>query len=233
MHTELNQGQLYVTVDLLVLSVDGGKLQLFLARRVHPPYAGLWALPGRFVALDESAEGAARRLLDEMLPLPGIFLEQLYTFTEVNRDPRGRVISTAYLAVLPAGRLPPETETPLRPFSAEIREGELRLTGTDGTVLRAGDLAFDHGAIIGMGISRLRGKIDYTEIGFHFLEDRTRFTLGELQAVFEAVLGRPLDASNFRRAVLSRYEKNGRITQTDRMGKAGRGRPSALYRMTD
>ena len=233
MHTELNQGQLYVTVDLLVLSTGGGKLRLFLARRNNPPYEGLWALPGRFVALDESAECTARRLLDEMLPLPDVFLEQLYTFTQVNRDPRGRVISTAYLAVLPAGKLPPEAETPLRPFRVETGEGELMLTGADGTVLRAGDLAFDHGAVIGMGISRLRGKIDYTEIGFHFLEDRNRFSLGELQAVFEAVLGRPLDASNFRRGILSRYEKTGRIELTDRTENTGRGRPSALYRMTD
>ena len=112
---------------------------------------------------------------------------------------------------------------------------ELGYADKIGDILRTIDKLekIGRGAVIGMGISRLRGKIDYTEIGFHFLEDRNRFSLGELQAVFEAVLGRPLDASNFRRGILSRYEKTGRIELTDRTENTGRGRPSALYRMTD
>ena len=95
MHRELNKDQLYVTVDLLIWTVRAGRLNLLLSRRVSPPYAGSWALPGRFIGLDESAETAVTRLLEEMLPVRGPYLEQLYTFTNVARDPRGRVISTA------------------------------------------------------------------------------------------------------------------------------------------
>ena len=104
-----------------------------------------------------------------------------------------------------------------------IREGE---------TLAPGDLAFDHGKIIETGIERLRGKIDYTEIGFGFLENRDAFSLSELQTVFEAVLGETLDSSNFRRAILGRYEKTGQLTQTDQAEKRGRGRPAALYRFS-
>ncbi len=236
MHRELEQDRIYVTVDLMILTVADGKLQLFLARRVNPPFSGLWALPGCFVERDESAEAAARRLLEEMLPLPEVYLEQLYTFTGINRDPRGRVISVAYLAILPAGsgeRIAGEQGIILRGFEVDTRGRELQLKDGEGKFLRPEDLAFDHGKIIAMGVTRMQGKIDYTEIGFHFLEDRHCFSLGELQTVYEAVLGRPLDASNFRRGLLARYEKNERIVRTNRTDKAGRGRPSAMYSMED
>ena len=284
MHDSLSQGQLYVTVDMLILTVRDGKLTLLLSRRKDAPYAGRWALPGRFVGLDESAETAVRKLLAEMLPVKDAFLEQLYTFSEVNRDPRGRVISTAYLVIVPRNRLDaltggteilfrrPEgtekegglqrreegrTEIPFRrsevaeeadgprwqeeggkkiPFSEfEVTEedGGLRLRGEDGTVLIGSDLAFDHGRIIGTGVQRLQGKIDYTDVGFRFLNDTDAFSLGELQTVFEAVLGRKLDSSNFRRFIRNRYEETGKMTVTDREDKQKRGRPAVLYRLTE
>ncbi len=236
MHRELEQDRIYVTVDLMILAAAGGKLQLFLARRVNPPFNGLWALPGCFVGQHESAEAAARRLLEEMLPLPEVYLEQLYTFTGINRDPRGRVISVAYLAILPGGsgeRIAGGQGIILREFEVDTRSRELQLKDGEGMVLMPGDTAFDHGKIISMGVARLQGKIDYTEIGFRFLENRNCFSLGELQAAFEAVLGRSLDASNFRRDILARYEKNGRIVRTNRTDRAGRGRPSAMYSMED
>ena len=105
MHDSLHQGQLYVTVDMLILTIREGKLNLLLSRRKDTPYAGRWARPGRFVGLDESAETTVRNLLEEMLPVEKPFLEQLYTFSEVNRDPRGRVISTAYLVIVPGKQL--------------------------------------------------------------------------------------------------------------------------------
>lgn len=236
MHDSLHQGQLYVTVDMLILTIREGKLTLLLSRRKDAPYAGRWALPGRFVGLDESAETTVRNLLGEMLPVEGAFLEQLYTFSEVNRDPRGRVISTAYLVIVPGKRLDAlmkEKETPFTRFDVTTGAGGLRLAGEDGTVLIGSDLAFDHGRIIETGVQRLRGKIDYTDVGFRFLNNPDAFSLGELQTVFEAVLGKKQDSSNFRRDIRKQYEEKGRIVLTDREDKQKRGRPASLYQLRD
>ena len=123
------------------------------------------------------------------------------------------------------------TQTPFRRF--EVTEGPdgLRLDGEDGPVLIGSDLAFDHGRIIETGVQRLQGKIDYTDVGFRFLNDLNAFTLGELQTVFEAVLGKQLDKSNFRRTIKARYEDTGKMTLTDREGRKSRGRPSLLYQL--
>ena len=232
MHRELEQDRLYVTVDLLILTVREGRLNLLLSRRVSAPYEGRWALPGRFIGLDESAETSVNRLLEEMLPIRNAYLEQLYTFTDVNRDPRGRVISTAYLVIVPWGPLKAlmaEKALAFRCFQVSMNGRGLRLTGDGGDALIPGDLAFDHGRIIETGVARLRGKIDYTEIGFRFLENPGAFSLSELQTVFEAVLDETVDSSNFRRAIFGRYERTGRLTQTDQEERRGRGRPAALY----
>ncbi|MBP3655470.1 MAG: NUDIX hydrolase [Clostridia bacterium] len=234
MHEQLNTDQVYVTVDILILAVREGRLQVLLSRRPSPPYAGLWALPGRFVGLSESTEATARSLLQEMLPLRGAYVEQLYTFSDVSRDPRGRVISVSYLVLLSPQQLQSALAAGsgrLRSFAASCAGLSLALDGGDGVILGEGDLAFDHGRIIRTGILRLRGKIDYTDVGFHFLADQQAFALSELQDVFEAVLGKPTDTSNFRRAVLARYEATGRIEQTEKAEKRRRGRPAALYRV--
>ncbi len=228
------RNRLYATTDLLIMTVRSGRLLVLLSRRKSPPFAGRWALPGRFVAPGESAEETARKLLLEMLPAEGAFLEQLYTFSSVDRDPRGRVISMAYLVILPWAGLRTLLEDPeclLHPFRPDTRQDGLTLACEDGSTLRENDLAFDHARIIRTGLARLRGKIDYTDIGFSFLEDQGAFSLSELQNVFEAVLDTALDTSNFRRSVLTRYEKTGRLEQTDREEKKGRGRPAALYRL--
>ena len=236
MHEALDPGQLYVTVDMLILAIRDAKLTLLLSRRTNAPYAGRWALPGRFVGLDESAEVAARKLLEEMLPVKDAYMEQLYTFSEVSRDPRGRVISVGYLVIVPWNRLVGllETgETPFRCFGVGEDADGLRLAGEDGTVLIGSDLAFDHGRIIETGVARLRGKIDYTDVGFRFLNDLNAFSLGELQTVFEAVLGKKLDSSNFRRFIRNRYEETGRMILTSREDRPRRGRPSSLYQLTE
>ena len=236
MHDSLSQGQVYVTVDMLILTIRDSKLNLLLSRRKEAPYAGRWALPGRFVGQDESAETTVRKLLAEMLPVKDAFLEQLYTFSDVNRDPRGRVISTAYLVIVPRNRLDAlmeEIRTPFSRFEVTEEEDGLRMSGEDGTDLIGSDLAFDHGRIIETGVLRLRGKIVYTEVGFRFLNDLNAFSLGELQTVYEAVLGRKLDSSNFRRFIRNRYEETGKIILTDREDKQKRGRPASLYQLTD
>ena len=232
MHGELAADQVYVTVDLLLLTVWDGTLTLLLSRRTHPPYDQRWALPGHFIAIDASAEKTADELLREMLPAEGVYKEQLYTFTELNRDPRGRVISLAYLALAPRGKLEEALARPENTFSrfAVQFDGKLRLTGEDGEELAASDLAFDHGRIVETGIRRLQGKIDYTDIGFYLLEDQQAFTLTELQTVHEAVLGDRLDDSNFRRQIQNRYMRTGFVVQTKARQRNGQGRPAWVYK---
>lgn len=232
----LKANQIYVTVDLLPLTVADGELRILLSRRPEEPYAGRWALFGKGVGAAETAEDAARSLLREMLPLEGSYLEQLYTFSELDRDPRGRVISIAHLAVLPwqslQKTLPREGEG-LKLFRLHTMDGALCLAGEDGALLQREDLAFDHGRIVETGLLRLRGKLQYTDIGFHFLNNTDSFTLGELQTVYEAVLGHPLDSGNFRRSMQSRYIDSGRIegTAPAKSGSRRRGRPAVRYRL--
>ncbi len=233
LHKSLKQDQMYITVDTLILPVINGKLCLLLSLRRNPPYDGMPALPGRIIGRDETAEETAWYLMNEMLPGGEPFLEQLYTFTEVDRDPRGRVISVAYLAIIPQRKLAKlleEQETTLQPFRIDTEEGRLQMTGLDGTVLTGSDLAFDHGRIIETGVKRLQNKIGYTDIGFRFLNNANAFSLSELQTVFEAVLNMELDSSNFRRSILNQYEKSGRLWQTAQEERRGRGRPAVLYR---
>lgn len=236
MHESLAPDRLHIAVDLLIVTVKGGRLNLLLSKREHPPFAGFWALPGRMVAIDESAEITANRLMAEMLPVREPFMEQLYTFTQVDRDPRGRVISIAYLVIVPWGRLKGILDTGTTGFvcfEAALDQDGLRLISDHSTIPGNAELAFDHTRMIQTGIQRLRNKIDYTDIGFYFLENREAFSLSELQTVFEAVLDDKLDTSNFRRSILNRYEKAGRLVQTEQAEKRGRGRPATLYRLID
>lgn len=234
MNSPLEPGRLHLSVDGLILTIRDGQLTLLLSRRTAEPYEHFWALPGKLVELQESAETAVHQLLMEMLPGAAAYIEQLYTFTSLGRDPRGRVASIAYLVLLPWNRLSDVLAQPgavLTPFRVAATYAGLTLTADDGTILTPGDLAFDHGQIVQTGVSRLQGKIDYTEVGFHFLRDPYAFSLSELQAVFEAVLNTTLDASNFRRSILAKYESTGRIVQTDQAKRQGRGRPAALFRL--
>ena len=233
-HTELNQDQLYVTVDLLVMTIRQERLTLLLSRRTNPPYASRWALPGHFIGMEDSAEKTAENLLKEMLPVRP-YLEQLYTFSALNRDPRGRVISVAYLALAPFKQLESVMARQGNTFAAfqvATDREELLLTGESGEELTETDLAFDHGKIIRTGVRRLQGKLDYTDIGFAFLENQDAFTLTELQTVHEAVMGTKFDKSNFRRQIQNRYIRSGQMKSTDMQISGGQGRPAGIYRKT-
>ncbi|MBE5803058.1 MAG: NUDIX hydrolase [Clostridiales bacterium] len=233
MHETLRKDQLYVTVDILILTEKSGGLKLLLSQRPLPPAQGKWALPGRFVAQEESAEETVRELLAEMLPVRQYYSEQLYTFTQPGRDPRGRVLSVAYLVIVPWQRLQPALEqegVTLKCFSVSTGESGFALTSPEGVPLSMEELAFDHFAIIRTGVARLQGKIDYTDIGFQFLNTPAAFPLSELQRVFEAVLGKAQDASNFRRFVRGRYEDSGKIAPAEVAPPRGKGRPATLYR---
>lgn len=234
MHPTIPQDRLHVAVDVLIMTIREGRLSVLISQRNQPPYQQCWALPGKLVALEESAESAAQQLLAHMLGVRETYMEQLFTFTAVGRDPRGRVISVAYLTVVPWPALEPLLEperTTLRSFSLTLEGDVLLLEDGGGTRLRGSDLAFDHGEMITVSIRRLQGKLDYTDVAFRFLRDPQQFTLAELQSIYEAVWQRSLDTSNFRRTILGRYEETGRIEQTRQLVRQKKGRPAALYRL--
>ena len=217
-----------VTADLVLMSVRSGRLTALVQKRERPPESGKWALPGGFVGIDESLDSAAERVLAEKARMAGAWIEQLYTFGEPERDPRGRVITVAYFALLPVERFGPALSAAPDLMLAEIRVdwpgetgGPAEALGEDGKVL---PLAFDHEEIIGLAVKRLRGKLDYSDIAFALLPEL--FTLRELQQVHEAILGLSLNKPAFRRRLLD----SGRLRATGRR-EAGTGfRPAELYR---
>ncbi len=208
-----------VAVDVALLTVHEGGLRVLLVERVGPPQRGAWALPGGFVGMNESLDDAAARVLRDKGGLEGIFLEQLYSFGSPGRDPRTRVISVAYVALVDHARLGGAG----RPL-AELQvpwEGE-----EGGPVEVAGmGLAFDHAEILGAAVKRLRGKLDYAALGFQLLPDR--FTLRDLQTVHETILGRELNKDSFRRRMLA----TGLIEPTGEREQNVLHRPAELYRI--
>ncbi len=200
-----------LTVDVVCFTLRENRLNVLLIQRAEPPFAGMWALPGGFVQMEESLEQAALRELEDETGIREAYLEQLYTYGETNRDPRGRVVTVAYFALISADK-------------------PVRIEGTR-EVTRAGwfpvdelpELAFDHTEIIGYALRRLRYKLEYTAIGFELLPGA--FTLTQLQYTYEIVLNEKLDKRNFRRRVL----QAGVIEQTPQM-RGGEGRPARLYR---
>ncbi len=181
-----------VTVDIVLFTLrpDGAAtLEVLLVERGVPPYEGTWALPGGFVHPDESLETAARRELREETGVDDVYLEQLYSFGDPGRDPRGRVVTVAYYALVSPDRRPPEAGTDAR-------------AARFWPVAALPKLAFDHAAILEYGLGRLRTKLEWTGVGFELLPPK--FTLSELQRLHEAILGRDLDKRNFRRWVAAR-----------------------------
>lgn len=207
-----------VTVDLVVLTISDGRLHVLLVRRAYPPYQGAWALPGGFVLADEDLVDAASRELAEETGLGGAVsqahLEQLATYGQPDRDPRGRVITVAYLALLPD--LPSPT------------------AGTDAAaaawtdVAAATRLGFDHATILADGIERARAKLEYTSLAGAFCPPE--FTIAQLRDVYEAVWGVAIDPRNFHRKVTTTA---GFVTATGRSTAGVRGRPAQLFRRGD
>ncbi len=197
-----------VTVDLVIFTVRGEELRILLVRRGVPPFEGRWALPGGFVRESETLEEAARRELREETGIEGVYLEQLYTFGDPGRDPRGRTVTVAYFALAP--------EAPLR-ASTDAAEAAWF------PAARPPKLAFDHARILETGLRRLRAKLGYTTVGFELLPPT--FTLTDLQKLYETILERPLDKRNFRRKILSLGLLEPRGTARPRAAH----RPARLY----
>jgi 8-oxo-dGTP diphosphatase len=189
-----------VAVDLVILTLDK-RLKALLVKRTESPFKNSWALPGGFVGIEESLEQAALRVLEQKAALKQIYLEQLYSFGAVKRDPRMRIISVAYFALLEASQLREHEGWALFevvvPWQGEAG-GAVSIQDKAGKIH---SLAFDHNEILGMAVKRLRGKLEYVPLGFELLPKR--FTLRELQGVHETILGRSLNKDAFRRKMLA------------------------------
>jgi 8-oxo-dGTP diphosphatase len=200
-----------VSVDVVIFSVRAHGLTVLLVRRAAAPFRGRWSLPGGFVRPTESLDDAARRQLQEETEVRDVYLEQLYTFGAPRRDPRGRMISVAYFALVAAD------------VGARAAADGLEVSWHAVTELP--DLAFDHGEIVRYALQRLRYKLEYTSVGFELLPNE--FTLTELQTAYEIVLGEMLDKRNFRRRII----EAGILAETNRYhASEGQGRPARLYR---
>lgn len=221
--------RLSLTVDILIFSLDEEfRLQVLLKKRSDFPYKGSWSLPGGFVGIEESVEEAAVRIMKQKTGLCDLHLEQLYTFGDKDRDPRMRIVTVAYLAILPRDLLL-EGEEDSNFFRVRFSEKGLKLSGSED--FGEDHLAFDHARIIALAVERMRGKLHYTDIALEFLKDRRRFTLFELQKIYEAVEDKDYDTPNFRRYFKNRYEAVGAVEKTGETSTEFSKRPSSYYRM--
>lgn len=204
-----------VTVDTVIFTLRQGELQVLLVKRKAWPYEGEWAIPGGFVHMDESLPAAARRELEEETGVddPDVYLEQLYTFGAPDRDPRTRVITVAYFALVSAERL-------------HLRADTDASSAAWFPAYHLPPLAFDHAEILAYALERLRYKVEYTAVAFQLLPET--FTLTELQNAYEHILDEQLDKRNFRRKVLA-----ANVLEATTYVRSGDHRPAKLYRFRD
>lgn len=200
-----------VTVDIVIFTIQNDELRILLVKRKYWPYKDRWAIPGGFVKMKESLDDAAKRELYEETRVKDVYLEQLHAFGDPKRDPRTRVITIAYYALVSSDELRVAADT-------DVREVKWF------AVNKLPKLAFDHLKIVSFALDKLRSKIMISDISFQFLP--ANFTLTELQRVYEIVLDRELDKRNFRRKVLSL----GVVEETRDMKLEGRHRPARLFR---
>ncbi len=199
-----------LTVDCVVFGFDEGELKVLLIERGLEPFKGKWALPGGFVRVEETLDEAARRELTEETGLKEVFLEQLYTFGAVDRDPRERVVSVAYYALVKLSDHRAKAATDAA--NAEWFP-----------ISKVPKLAFDHADILATALARLKGKVRYQPVGFELLPPK--FTLSQLPHIYEAILETDLDKRNFRKKVLS----FGLLVPLKETQMVGRHRPAQLF----
>lgn len=177
-----------VTADVVLFTIEGQRLAVLLIKRKGKPFQGMWALPGGFIRMGEELQGAAARELKEETGVSGAYIEQLYTFGGVKRDPRGRIVTVAYLALAPRH---------IMRLNASYDAADVDIFPVDNLP----SLAFDHKKIIEYALTRLRNKIQYTNVAWSLLPEV--FTLGEIQKIYELIWGTHLDKRNFRKKILS------------------------------
>ena len=248
---------LSLTTDILIFSVSNGvqenyrKLNkkyfsVLLVKRDTYPFKDKWCLPGGFIGINEDLEDAAKRILKQETNIDDIYLEQLYTYGDPNRDPRMRIISTSYMALIDKNRLINKISSNASWFNVLVLEDKkhINITLDNGEetikfiikktlkekttdrykyeIEQNDSLAFDHALVIATGISRLKNKLEYTDIVFNMMPKY--FTLGELQQVYEVILGKKILDPAFRRIIANKVEK------TDKMKLGGGHRPSVLFK---
>ncbi len=202
-----------ITVDCVIFGLDKKELKVLLVRRGIEPYFGQWALPGGFVNMEEDLETAALRELEEETGVKDVFIEQLFTFGDLGRDPRGRVISVAYYALVNLGEHPIHASSDAEDAAWFILDN-------------LPELAFDHDNIMDTAIKRLRGKVVYQPIGFELLPNK--FTLTQLQNLYEVVLGKKINKRNFRTKIM----KMDILEQMEQQQNVSH-RPAYLYRFNE
>lgn len=248
---------LSVTTDILVLSISNEEnenyrkttkkhMSVLLVKRDNYPFKDKWCLPGGFVGIDEDLEDSPKRILKKETNLENIYLEQLYTFGSVKRDPRMRVLSTSYMALVDKNLLnnnlaPNASWFNIKYFDDNdsvlvlLDNGNEQLKFKLKKVLREktsdsysyiieenNDVAFDHALIIYTGIERLKNKISYTDIAFNLMPEY--FTLGDLQQVYEVILNKELLDPAFRRIIANK------VVKTEKVKKGEGHRPSVLFK---
>lgn len=250
---------LSLTTDILVFSIADGLItnyrklpdklfSVLLVKRKSYPFKDRWCLPGGFLRIDEDLEDGPKRILIKETNLSSVYLEQLYTFGAVDRDPRLRVINTAYLALVDKDRLYDELLADAAWFNIKQIENDKMISITlsnehdqfviklnklndkiitpkDVEVVINDDLAFDNALVLAIGINRLRNKLNYTDIVFNMMPDT--FTLKQVQKVYEAILDKKLHDQAFRRLIKDK------VIKTDQLIVSGGHRPSILYRRID
>jgi 8-oxo-dGTP diphosphatase len=203
--------RLQATVDVVLFTLSDDALKVVLIERKHDPLAGGVALPGGFIWHGETAQQTAERVLATKAGIAAAYMEQLFTFDAVDRDSRGRIISIAYMALVPAHKL-------------RFEDGPYIETPALYDVRSRPKLSFDHDEILRYGVKRLGSKLAYTNIAYSLLPEQ--FTLTQLQRLYELVLDRDLDKRNFRK----KYLTLGVIEPTAGQSAGGRHRPAQLYR---
>ncbi len=253
---------LSVTTDIVIFSISHlnsdnyrklgeKKCSVLLVKRNTHPYINKWCLPGGFIRINEDLESATKRILQDETNLKNIYLEQLYTFSGINRDPRMRVLSSAYITLINKDMIKEKLSDNTSWFDITVKEtiknsSETLLTFNlenekenikfsvmkilkektsniyDYKVIENEDVAFDHAIVIATGLDRIKNKIEYTDIVFNIMPKY--FTLGQLQQVYETILNKPLISPDFRRTIKNKVEK------TNKVQKGAGHRPSTLYK---
>ena len=203
-----------ITTNVVVYTLRDGQLKLLLVRRGAAPYKSMWAFPGGHLQADEELDASAMRTLEEGTGVPGVYLEQLYTFGAPDRDPRRRTIAVSYFALIPSDRLQ------LRAAMDAEGVGWFSLNELP-------ELAFDHRQMVDVARQRLTAKLAYSTIALQFMPER--FTLSELQEVYETILDEKMDKRNFRKRILAMEQ----VVETEQVRRTGSHRPARLYRVRD
>ena len=211
----MKEGNIYrfekpsVTIDVVVFTIQDNDLKVLLVKRGIEPFRGKWAIPGGFVRIEESLEAAAKRELQEETGIKNVYLEQLYTFGDPKRDPRGRVITVSYMALINSEKIKLRAAT-------DVSDAQWFSTK------KLPVLAFDHTKILAYAIKRLRWKFEYTTVAFSLLPEK--FTIGELQKIYEIVFHKKFDKRNFAKKILSL-----KILKEEGIKKDVSHRPPMLY----